>query len=56
MSAAYSPSLYSTGGTSCQGSAKPKASAAAKRRRPVQLSIFDYAASLGITLLPEAQS
>lgn len=24
------------------------------RKRPVQLSIFDYAASIGVTLLPEA--
>jgi hypothetical protein len=48
------PSAHSTASPAGPARRKPKATAAARRSRPVQLTIFDYAASIGITLLPEA--
>lgn len=53
MSVAYPPRSCSTEGTLSQVGKPKKATAAAKRSRPVQLTIFDYAAAIGVTLLPE---
>lgn len=55
MTKPAAPSAHTTTGPAGQARAKPtKAAAATKRGRPVQLTIFDYAAAIGVALLPEA--
>lgn len=55
MSVTSPPTPYNTAGARNQARRKPKEMTdLSKRSQPVQLSIFDYAASIGVALLPEA--